>query len=527
MRIREILCLLTICAAPVSSVIAQDNVRLTVSVAGADGAPVRDLKKSDFTVQDAGKLRTIENFVAPVQMPAGAPPQQAGHFTNAPDATASAAIFVVLDTIHTRYIDERDVRGMILKFLASAAQYKRAATLAILSEKGLTVYYDCRSGSDALLAALIKAGLGGVKGATPPPGVNETQVTADAAKLIAFSKGDLSNVTPQDQLLRSNAQMPLIMCQDVGDAAYGLPGRKTLIWVTNAVPFDIDPKTFNFVSPKESNQGVAVNGVAAGGTKDVFSVDQVKKILPVWRASMHALFEAGVAVYPVEARTSFGAASNTLTQATMKLLAGLTGGKAFYGANDPFPEILQITNGNAGGYVLGFPGEKNASSEFHRVQVTLNKPGLVLNAPEGYLPIEGTLKSHAQEDVTLALQSQLAYTGIPFSVEFTGTEDVAGKKKVNMTTSLTGDTGVLNEATRSVDLVVLAVAKDANGATVGKLNEGAGGQFPPEAVAQIKELGFQLKRSIEVPAGDLTIHFVIRDNQTGRMGSLIVPLKVQ
>ena len=96
-----------------------------------------------------------------------------------------------------------------------------------------------------------------------------------------------------------------------------------------------------------------------------------------------------------------------------------------------------------------------------------------------------------------------------------------------MTISLGGDTGVLNEATRTVDLVVIAVAKDAKGATVGKLNEGAGGQFPPEAVAQIKELGFQLKRSIEVPVGDLTIHFVIRDNQTGRMGSLIVPLKVQ
>ena len=71
------------------------------------------------------------------------------------------------------------------------------------------------------------------------------------------------------------------------------------------------------------------------------------------------------------------------------------------------------------------------------------------------------------------------------------------------------------------------MAKDAKDATVGKLNEGAGGQFPPEAVAQIKELGFQLKRSIEVPAGDLSIHFVIRDNQTGRIGSLIVPLKVQ
>ena len=44
---------------------------------------------------------------------------------------------------------------------------------------------------------------------------------------------------------------------------------------------------------------------------------------------------------------------------------------------------------------------------------------------------------------------------------------------------------------------------------------------------RIKELGFQLKRSIEVPVGDFTLHFVIRDNQTGRVGSLIAPLNVK
>ncbi len=127
----------------------------------------------------------------------------------------------------------------------------------------------------------------------------------------------------------------------------------------------------------------------------------------------------------------------------------------------------------------------------------------------------------------LALQSPLTYTGIAFTVQFTGNQDSAGKKKVNMVISLPGDSGVLNEATRTVDLAIVAVAKDAKGATVGKLSEGAGGQFPPEAVAQIKELGFQLKRSIEVPVGDLTLRFVLRDNQNGRMGSLIVPLSVK
>jgi hypothetical protein len=317
------------------------------------------------------------------------------------------------------------------------------------------------------------------------------------------------------------------MFQDVGHAVYGLPGRKAVVWVTNAVPFDIDPKSFQFVSPKTSNPGASVNGAQTPGIKDVLSNSQVKRLMPIWRRSMRDLFDGGAAVYPVEAQSSYTACSSAFTQARMKTLAQLTGGKAFYGANDPFPEILQTSNGNDAGYILEFAREANAIPEFHRLQVTVNKPGSVVNSPAGYFPAEGTLKSRVQEDVNLALQSPLAYTGIPFTVGFTGNEDSAGKKKVNMTISLAGDTGVLNEATRTVDLALIAVARDAKDTTVGKLNEDAGGQFPPAAVAQIKELGFQLKRSIEVPAGDLTIHFVIRDNQTGRMGSLIVPLKVQ
>ena len=62
----------------------------------------------------------------------------------------------------------------------------------------------------------------------------------------------------------------------------------------------------------------------------------------------------------------------------------------------------------------------------------------------------------------------------------------AGKKKVNLVISLPGNSGILNEATGKVDVGFLAVATNAKGEKVGSMNEGAGGKFPPEAVAQIK-----------------------------------------
>jgi len=59
------------------------------------------------------------------------------------------------------------------------------------------------------------------------------------------------------------------------------------------------------------------------------------------------------------------------------------------------------------------------------------------------------------------------------------------------------------------------------------MNEGAGGKFPPDAVAQIKQLGFQLKRSFEVSPGECTVRFLVRDNQSGRVGDVIFPLSVK
>lgn len=509
--------------------VAQDNVRVTVSTTDQAGAPILNFTKPDFALQESGKPRAITTFVPPDAKPVAPPQLQPNEFSNVADfRETSGAIFVVLDTIHTRYIDERDYRVMILKFLGKAAQVKHAVTLGILSDKGLRVYHDYRTGSDVLLAAMAKAGLGGMKGVAAPVGVNDAEVTAEATRLTAFSKGEESNATAPDQLLRSNIDLPLIMFQDIGFAAAGLPGRKALVWVTNAVPFDIDPKTMQFRSPQETSHGVAVNGVAVGGSKEALTDADKKRLSPMWRHGMRALFDGGVAVYPVEVRGSNSSAANTLTQIVMKELAVLTGGKAFFGSNDPFPEILATSTGNTAGYVLGFVPDTSSTADFRRIEVTANHQNIQVNHPAGFFPYEGTPKSQASEEVGIAMGSPLEYTAIRFKITVAGIEEgTGGKKKVNLVVSLPGDSGVLNEAAGTVDLGLVARAINAAGQTVGSMNEGAGGKFPPDAVAQIKETGFQLKRSFEVSPGECTVRFLVRDNQSGRMGDVIFPLSVK
>ncbi len=322
--------------------------------------------------------------------------------------------------------------------------------------------------------------------------------------------------------------LPMIMFLEVAMAAEGLPGRKMLLWVTNEVPFDIDSKTKQFKSPVESSRGVAVQGAAVGGTKESLSSAEVKKIAPIWRRAVRALFDGGVAVYPVEVRgsTSAGAASSTID--AMKVLAQMTGGKVFYGTNDPFPEIFTASAAYVGGYNLAYVGDVPAGSDFHPVEVNVSRPNIQVGQSAGYFPYEGTSKSRAAENVAMAMRSPLQVTGILYKVAVAGMEDgAAGKKKVNLVISLPGDTGLVNESTGVVDVGFVAKAANAAGQAVGSMNEGAGGKFPPDAVTQIKQIGFQLKRSFEVSPGECTVRFLVRDNQSGQMGDVIFPLTVK
>jgi VWFA-related protein len=532
---------LTLSSQVLFAAIAQSNLTVTVSATGPGNTPLLNLTQPDFSIQDGGKASAIASFAGP-NIKSPTPPQlQPNEFSNIPDfRESSGAIFVIFDTIHTRYMDERDARTEVLRFLGKAAQAKHAVTLAILSEKGLYIYHDYRTGSDVLLAAMSKAGVGGMKGVAAPQGVNEADVNAEAARLTAFNKGDRSNATPDDQLLHSSIDMPLIMFQDIAFAAAGLPGRKSLVWVTNAVPFDIDPKSMQFKSPQVNSRGAPVGGTAAsqtsagsfgtavGGSKDMLTDAEKKRIAPIWRLSMRAMFDAGVAVYPVEVRGSSASGSNTLSQAAMKELATITGGRAFFGSNDPFPDILSVSNGNTAGYALGYVADTASGTDFRRIDVTSTRANVDIGHPAGYFPYEGTPKSRAGSEIGLAMTSPLEYTGVEFKVAVAGIEEgTGGKKKVNLVVTLAGDSGVLNEAGGTVDVGFVAKALSASGQTVGSMNEGAGGKFPPEAIAQIKEQGFQLKRSFEVSPGDCTVHFLVRDNQSGRMGDVVFPLSVK
>jgi hypothetical protein len=49
----------------------------------------------------------------------------------------------------------------------------------------------------------------------------------------------------------------------------------------------------------------------------------------------------------------------------------------------------------------------------------------------------------------------------------------------------------------------------------------------PELLAKIREKGIGYRAALDLAPGEYTVRFVVRDNLTGRVGSVAAPLKVE
>ncbi len=87
--------------------------------------------------------------------------------------------------------------------------------------------------------------------------------------------------------------------------------------------------------------------------------------------------------------------------------------------------------------------------------------------------------------------------------------------------------GLIDEADKNrfeLEFVARATKKGTIADTVGQTINGT---LPPDALAKIKADGIFYRNSLDLARGEYRVRFVVRDNLSGRIGSVIVPLTVE
>jgi VWFA-related protein len=519
-------------------------IQVPIVVTDKSGNHIHGLTKEDFHILENGKeqkLSTFEEIVSTTtKLPA--PEKKPGEFTNLTlsEQKPRSVVVIALDTVNTPYLDQTVGRRELVKYLASSLDSTQVLALMIITSHGLKIVQGLTGNTEQLLQALKKA-----SGEMPAMQGISIDAQADAAM------GDIADLQPL--AIGADPSSAIDSFVERGDAIYsqfqqqnaiettmnafmgiawslsGIPGRKSLIWATGGFPFTI-------ASP----------AAVPGGY-----------LSALYERTMEALTAAQISVYPVDVRglvvggidastsrvQTGPAAMRQLTNRawlqtssidTLNEFADMTGGKAFYNTNDLVASFRRAADDDSAYYLAGYYLDKtNNHAGWRNLKVKVDKKDTEVRARKGFFVTNATihLELARNSDLTYALTSPIEGTGVPITMKFLPTTPDGDKKRTDFMLNVPFDsvsmTSVDGKSKVNFDVASAVFLdnskKDDHPVTSAKTINAS---ISDAQLATLRANGLAMKDSLELAPGHYTVRVVVRDNATGKVGSVTAPLVV-
>jgi VWFA-related protein len=511
-------------------------VEVPAVVTDKSGGHIHNLTKADFRVTEDGKEQRIASFeeITPATdrlIFHASPPGTVSNLHLEGQQPHSVSV-IVLDTVNTPFLDQAYARGQLIKYLADHLDSTHVLGLMVINSKGLKVLSDLTTDPAVLIATLRKVG-GEVSAmesfqtdsqalaatGSPPNGLLGG-ISPGADPEAVFRKFILKEDAVEGTYQQARAiETTLRAFLSIAWSLSGVPGRKSVVWATGSFPFYLD--TF-----------AAVPGDNA--------------LRALYERAMKALNDANISVYPLDVRgllsdpTYFGNNTGSMlpedatsllqnsTLTSLKNFARMTGGHAYYGNNDLANALKHAAEDSSSYYLLGYYLDShNNRPGWRKLQVAVSRKDADVGARAGFLVTSASVNPEVthKADVEFALGSPFESTGIAVTEQWLGESPDGSKKKVGFALQVPA-TGLINEADKNrfdVEFVARATKKGVTADTVGQTIKG---MLPANALAKIKADGIFYRNTFDLAPGEYQVRFVVRDNLSGRIGSVIVPLTV-
>jgi VWFA-related protein len=511
-------------------------VQVPVVVTDKAGAHLHGLPKEQFRLFEDGKEQKIASFEeivannAPLSVPAPSP----GVFSNlaTPGGQPRSVMVIAIDLVNTPFLDQAYGRQQLIKYLGDNLDSGQEMALVLFGGNGVKVLQGLTTDGGALISTLKT--LGG----QPPAlqGVSQSSqrefsafasplqgpgVTASAAlSLRAFIDGgsNIAAAMQQDAILATMEAF-----RTIAEALSGIPGRKTLIWASGGFPFAMN-------SPDSSPTNLPLQSQSYERTVAALNQAQVS-VYPVDVRGLVALGPTRGSTGPVLA-TSVLVKEQALqsTIDTMQNFAETTGGRAFFNRNDLSAGFKRAADDASSYYLLEYYLDThNNKAGWKNLKVKVNQRDVEVRARAGFLMTNATMNPDAVRDTDLkfVMNSPFDATGIPLTVRLragaAGSEN--GDKAVGFTLQIAGKELTTTGSDSEIDVDVMAVAR--RGTVIAdNVAKNMKGKIPSEKLARFKSENVDYPGNFHLPAGNYELRFVVRDNQSGRMGSVTAPVTV-
>jgi hypothetical protein len=315
------------------------------------------------------------------------------------------------------------------------------------------------------------------------------------------------------------AEAVMTAMQEIGRHLAGIPGRKTVVWVTMG---------FQLFNPE-------------------LGID----FRPEVEKAAHALNDAGVSLYAVDAHGLFGALGgptgipraedkgppmtprgvmlsmqrgsvDTRGLATEQMLSGLTGGRTFFDNSNAIEESIQ-TSAEDGDltYTLGFyPDEGTQDGQWHNLKVAVTRHGVELRYRKNYFAHRDGDAADYAPTLDQVLREPLDSAQLALQAEVH--PDPARRDVLNLKVTIDlHDVAFIHantQRTGAVDLSFYVVG------TTRVFKQPLKIEIPDEGFDAAIAKGLDAVAPIDITGGADALRIVAQDKSTGAAGSLTIPL---
>jgi VWFA-related protein len=489
------------------------------------GNLVRDLKKEDFTLLEDGKKQNISTFdfenVDEMSAAGGAEATVSGVAADgallrspkkAPpslDARDRRLILVFFDfsAMDPEQID-RSVDAA-KKFVQTKIQPADLIALVSLATN-MRVDLDFTDDKTKLLAALSAYTSG------------EGQGFDNGATGSSEGAGETSgSFTPDDTDFNTfSADRKLLALQSLMQALGKLPQKKSLVYFSNGI-------TQSGVDNQSALRATTAAAVKANVSIYSLDIRGLQAFPPGGEAQSASLH--GQSAYS-GASVLNDLNSNAASQDTLSTLSSDTGGKAFFDSNDFSGVFSQVQKDSSVYYVLGFTSNNPLKDgKFRRLKVVVNRPDLKLDFRAGYYAgrdFEHLNRADREQQLEDELATQLPRVDVPLYAgsAFFRQDDSHYYLAVSLVIPGSQIPFVTEKDKDSATIDIIGEVREGGKVRVGQLRDTV--KLAVESSAQVRRKNVQYNTGFILAPGSYHLKFVVRENQTGRIGSFETDVQI-
>jgi VWFA-related protein len=538
-----------------------------------NGEPVTALHKDDFKVMEDGKLQSIDFFEEHTvrASPGGAipplPQMPPNVYTNVPPVPESDAVNVLLlDSLNTDLEDQAYVHRQIMQFLMTMEPGTRTAIFWLGSklyfvqgfttdtgvlaaalndkknqpEKELALRTRSDAMDDAFVTSAMSASLGGHGSSAGVAAVSEA--SADYARIQYTNR----------------AMMTLEALNYLARYLGSVPGRKNLIWFSSSFPIHVFPN----ISERQSIANLDIGLSNVKRTADMLTVSKVA-VYPIGAQGVmteHVMDadSAGPGINPLGpshgtgipmANYSNEAAKRSQTIGDMEQIAADTGGKAYLNSNDLSSAVKRAIDDGSHYYSIAYtPANNKMDGSYRRIGIQVTAKGKYKTAYRRGYNADDTRKTATAPDSDplrpLLIHGLPSSTQLLYGVRVVPTTPQPGPtaKHAGKNPQLTGPTTRYSvdfmirwqdvkldaalQGSRSGKIQIGLLAYDRDGKAVNWAEATQGMNFEPAVYAAIQKFGIPAHAEIDLPNTDVDLVTGIYDWNSGKAGTLEIPLHV-